>query len=1486
MRTRLAVVVCLLTLAIGAAACGDNRDAEPDAGCVPVDDGNDCTADVCVDGQPVSQDRGAGETCTGGVCDGQGACVECVEDDDCDGTDVCDEASNACVPPTCTDGEQNGDETDIDCGGSCAPSQRCDDGEGCAEGPDCTSGVCGATDTCSAPACGDGVRQGAEACDDGNQTNGDGCDDGTGGTCRPTGCGNGTRAGTEVCDDGNAVNGDGCDNNCTTTACGNGVITTGETCDDMDTMPGDGCSATCAIETGFTCTMVPSVCVATCGDGMVAATEACDDAPPAESGDGCSITCTVEPGFGCTGSPSVCTSVCGDGIRAPTEGCDDADTMGSDGCNAMCFVEPGWVCVGTPSTCFPICGDSRVVPTEPCDDPAPAENGDGCSSSCRVETGWSCAGSPSTCVPICGDGLRLGMEACDDAPPAENGDGCSATCTVESGWTCTMASPSTCTSTCGDGIPVGTEACDDAPPAESGDGCSATCTIETGFMCSGAPSTCAGICGDGMVVLGEPCDDAPPAESGDGCSATCTVEVGYNCQGSPSVCALTCGNNVLDSGETCDDGANVDGDGCSAACTIEQGWSCMGEPSVCTTTCGDGIIAVGVEACDDAPPAESGDGCSATCTIESGWVCSGAMQSTCNTVCGDGITAGTETCDDACAIGMPGVCEPTDNGDGCSSTCQLECGDGTLNNAIEQCDDGNRIGGDRCSSTCGVEITCGPGASPVVLTNRTPLSPPDNNLPGVQSPITVPGTARVEKAVVFVAGVTHQTDAHIDLFLIGPTGTQRELSTDNAGINYRQTYFDDAAATAVTAGTAPYTGAFRPEQSLTTTIGTDFATTRAAGTWNLRIADDTAGDTGTLEAWTLALCVADVAHCGDGMINGTDECDDGNTNNADACSNTCNLTDGCGDGNIDAGEACDDDNLASGDGCSSTCQPDITCAQGEVPVVVTNSTPASIPDNTAGGVNSPVDVTTVGAVTRIALLINSITHLNDADLDIFLVGPTGLRREVSTDNGSTGDHYRGTRIDDGAATAITSGSAPMTGRFRPEQTLSATPTLDFRSLNAAGTWQLNVADDLSSNTGTLDAWTLTMCVQPGAYCGDGVQNGTDECDDANTNDFDGCNSVCGLTEGCGDGNLDAGEECDDNNIVSGDGCSSSCVFDITCAAGETPVILRNTAAAPIPDDMAGDRSVVSQIDVPTAGAVRKVQALVNVTHTDLSDVDLFLSSPFGTERALAEDRSGTAFAGTVFADTGLVAINSGTSPYHGTYRPAQTLSDLAGFAGQWPVGTWSLRATDDFATDVGTLNSWAIGLCVDTTVTAPQCGNGWVEPGETCDDTNTAVGDGCAACQVELGCAAGEQAVFVSSLGNGQAIDDNLPTGGPLKSVIVGSGGTVRKAVVVVASLSHAFVGDVELVLTSATGTTIDISSDNGSTADHMTSTIFDDGAATAFSAAGTVGPYRGRFRPDAPLTVVNGQSANGAWSLRASDDAGIDAGLFSGWILGLCVSP
>lgn len=55
---------------------------------------------------------------------------------------------NLAIRPTCFDGIRNGNEADVDCGGSCA---RCWLGRSCGSGADCTSGTCSADRRCACP---------------------------------------------------------------------------------------------------------------------------------------------------------------------------------------------------------------------------------------------------------------------------------------------------------------------------------------------------------------------------------------------------------------------------------------------------------------------------------------------------------------------------------------------------------------------------------------------------------------------------------------------------------------------------------------------------------------------------------------------------------------------------------------------------------------------------------------------------------------------------------------------------------------------------------------------------------------------------------------------------------------------------------------------------------------------------------------------------------------------------------------------------------------------------------------------------------------------------------------------------------------------------------------------------------------------------------------------------------------------------------------
>jgi spore coat protein H len=88
---------------------------------------------------------------------------------------------------------------------------------------------------------------------------------------------------------------------------------------------------------------------------------------------------------------------------------------------------------------------------------------------------------------------------------------------------------------------------------------------------------------------------------------------------------------------------------------------------------------------------------------------------------------------------------------------------------------------------------------------------------------------------------------------------------------------------------------------------------------------------------------------------------------------------------------------------------------------------------------------------------------------------------------------------------------------------------------------------LDSVRGCLAARPDIVRSQLNALCGDGVQEGAEECDDGNINPNDGCSALCRFE--CGDGALQPAEQCDDGNRLGGDGCDFNCNLEPQCGDG-------------------------------------------------------------------------------------------------------------------------------------------------------------------------------------------------------------------------------------------------------------------------------------------------------------------------------------------------
>jgi len=130
--------------------------------------------------------------------------------------------------------------------------------------------------------------------------------------------------------------------------------------------------------------------------------------------------------------------------------------------------------------------------------------------------------------------------------------------------------------------------------------------------------------------------------------------------------------------------------------------------------------------------------------------------------------------------------------------------------------------------------------------------------------------------------------------------------------------------------------------------------------------------------------------------------------------------------------------------------------------------PKAIPDKST--ITSTLNVVDSFSLIDVNVGPLNITHGWDSDLTVNLISPLGTRVLLFTYVGGDGDSFISTVLDDECATSIASGTAPFTGCYQPEGSLSA---LDAQSSN--GVWTLEVTDGWEGWAGTLQSWQLELC---------------------------------------------------------------------------------------------------------------------------------------------------------------------------------------------------------------------------------------------------------------------------------------------------------------------------------------------------------------------------------------------------------------------------
>jgi cysteine-rich repeat protein len=124
-------------------------------------------------------------------------------------------------------------------------------------------------------------------------------------------------------------------------------------------------------------------------------------------------------------------------------------------------------------------------------------------------------------------------------------------------------------------------------------------------------------------------------------------------------------------------------------------------------------------------------------------------------------------------------------------------------------------------------------------------------------------------------------------------------------------------------------------------------------------------------------------------------------------------------------------------------------------------------------------------------------------------------------------------------------------------------SLAVRAVGTVYAWGDNDNGQLGDGSTTNRA-TPTQALLP-FFCGNGVVEPGEACDDGNSTHGDGCSPLC-TTEAaaplCGNASVEAGEQCDDGNVASADGCSTTCtreVFRVATGANHS-LMLREDGA--------------------------------------------------------------------------------------------------------------------------------------------------------------------------------------------------------------------------------------------------------------------------------------------------------------------------------------
>ncbi|MDO8509498.1 MAG: DUF4215 domain-containing protein, partial [Nanoarchaeota archaeon] len=229
----------------------------------------------------------------------------------------------------------------------------------------------------------------------------------------------------------------------------------------------------------------------------------------------------------------------------------------------------------------------------------------------------------------------------------------------------------------------------------------------------------------------------------------------------------------------------------------------------------------------------------------------------------------------------------------------------------------------------------------------------------------------------------------------------------------------------------------------------------------------------------------------------------------------------CGNNIVESGEACDDGNTDNGDGCSSICTVEVpACTLSNAYWLTTNAVQGQ-----------SVSLRVEGNNCNGKTLDFNVYEADDADPDENAnINPTSV---TFVNNLATGTWNAEWQCDGDFGGVCTYGD--------PEYYFTATVRNEGTSISSEG-----------RASGSLDITELS------ATCGNGILQGTEQCDDGNTINSDACTNSC-TSAICGDNIVRSGFEicdgntriCTINGYAGTQACNNQCNAFNTCIATES-----------------------------------------------------------------------------------------------------------------------------------------------------------------------------------------------------------------------------------------------------------------------------------------------------------------------------------------------